>query len=224
MKFEVRNRYSGKMQFVAEIDCDEDEAYEVKLGLAVDWGVKNKVDLRWANLSGADLREADLWGADLSRAYLSGADLRGAYLNGADLSGADLSEADLRGANLRGAYLRGAYLNGAKGLPQLTSAQLSIIPDEGDVIGWKKCRSNVIVKLRIPHGAKRSNATGRKCRAEYADVLEVIGAEVGISQHDDKTKYHVGQRVTCDKWEEDRFEECAGGIHFFITRIEAENY
>jgi hypothetical protein len=40
------------------------------------------------------------------------------------------------------------------------------------------------VKLRIPAAARRSSATGRKCRAEFAEVLEVIGAEFGVSQHD----------------------------------------
>lgn len=46
----------------------------------------------------------------------------------------------------------------------------------------------------------------------------------GISSHDRKTTYAPGSRVTCDKWGENWQEECAGGIHFFITRIEAENY
>jgi len=46
----------------------------------------------------------------------------------------------------------------------------------------------------------------------------------GISSHDRKTTYAPGSRVTCDKWDENWQEECAGGIHFFITRIEAENY
>jgi len=168
MKFEVKNRYTGNVQFVAEIDCDESAEYSIKLGLAVKWGVKAM---------------------------------------------ADLSEANLYGANL----------SGADDIPEIAKAQTLITP-EGDIVGWKKCQGGVIVKMLIPSSAKRHNATGRKCRAEYADVMEVVGAEVGISKHDGMTEYRVGQRVTCDKWGEDRFEGCAGGIHFFITRIEAENY
>lgn len=38
----------------------------------------------------------------------------------------------LLGADLRGADLRGANLS------ELTVAQTSILPDEGDIIGWKK--------------------------------------------------------------------------------------
>lgn len=48
------------------------------------------------------------------------------------LLGAYLRYADLRYADLRGADLRGANLS------ELTVAQTSILPDEGDIIGWKK--------------------------------------------------------------------------------------
>jgi hypothetical protein len=87
------------------------------------------------------------------------------------------------------------------------------------------CQNGVLVRLFIPSKAKRSNASGRKCRAERAKVLEVIGAEVGISKHDSTFTYKVGQWVRpTNGWNEDRWKECAGGIHFFLTRIEAENY
>jgi len=84
--------------------------------------------------------------------------------------------------------------------------------------------NGVIVKLQIPAKAKRSHAFGRKCRAEYAKVLQVIGADVGISNHDEKTEYRKGETVKPDSFSDDWKEECANGIHFFITRIEAENY
>jgi hypothetical protein len=81
---------------------------------------------------------------------------------------------------------------------------------------------SVLVKVLIPAKAKRSNAFGRKCRAAYVKVLEVIGAEIGVSKHDGKTQYIKGKTVRCDHWEEDWTIECGGGIHFFITRAEAE--
>jgi uncharacterized protein YjbI with pentapeptide repeats len=282
MKFAIKNRFTGEIQFTAEIKCAKDEVESVKIGLAVRWAIETRADLSGADLSradlsradlsranlsgadlsradlsradlsgaylsgadlsGADLSRANLSGADLSRAYLSGADLSGAdlsraYLSGADLSGADLSRANLSGAYLSGAdlsgadlsgadlsraNLSGAYLSGAKNA-EYAIASTCILPD-GDLIGWKKCRAGIIVKVRIPETAKRSHAFGRKCRAEFVDVLEVIGAEIGIAQHDGKTEYRVGQRVHPDKWDEDWQEECAGGIHFFITRLEAEGY
>jgi hypothetical protein len=195
-------------------------------------------DLREADLSGADLREADLSGADLSGAdlrlaNLSGADLSLADLSGADLSGADLKEANLSGANLREALLReadlreadlsGADLREAHDI-QYVLAQSSILPETGPIWGWKKCRSGVLVKLVVGNTAKRSNATGRKCRAEHVKVLEVIGAEVGISRYNPQVQYRVGEIVRCDKWNDDRWTECGGGIHFFLTKIEAERY
>ena len=80
--FEIKNRFSAAVQFVAEIACDDSASYSTKMGLAVQWAVKSR---------------ADLSGADLSGAYLSGADLSGADLHGADLRMADLSGADLGG-------------------------------------------------------------------------------------------------------------------------------
>jgi hypothetical protein len=92
------------------------------------------------------------------------------------------------------------------------------------LIGWKKCRDGVIVKLRIPADAKRSHAFGRKCRAEFVDVLEVIGAAEGVSDHDRSIKYVAGKRVTPNSFDDNWQAECSSGIHFFITRLEAENY
>jgi hypothetical protein len=227
IKFNVTNRFTGKLAFTAEIDCAEDTTHSVKIGLAVKWALKTGADLRDADLRDADLRDADLCGADLRDADLRDADLCGADLRDADLRDADLRDADLRDADLRdadlcGADLRGADLRGAKNA-ELSIARTRILA-EGDLVCWKKCRDNVIVKLLIPAAAKRSHAFGRKCRAEYADVLEVVGAEVGISQHDGKTEYRAGTRVTSNKWDDNWQEECAGGIHFYITRIEAENH
>jgi Family of unknown function (DUF5758)/Pentapeptide repeats (8 copies) len=199
-------------------------------GAYLSYADLRNANLRNAYLRNANLRNAYLSGADLRNAYLSGADLRNAYLSGADLSGADLSGADLSGANLSGAYLigsdlsgadlSGAYLRNAKNIHKLVVAQTSIVAS-GDIIGWKKISGMVICKLLIPADAKRSNATGRKCRASFAIVLE----GEGVSLYDSKFKYRVGERVEPrEPFDENRWEECASGIHFFITREEAENF
>ena len=172
------------------------------------------------------LIEANLRGADLREANLRGADLRGADLREANLREADLRWADLREANLREADLRWADLNKDTKIDtdSLAFAETRFLP-EGDVIGYKKCRNNVIVKLLIPKEAKRSHAFGRKCRAEYAQVLEIFGAKIATSQHDGNFTYEVGDTVIPRvPFSEDWFNECESGIHFFITRIEAENY
>jgi hypothetical protein len=215
IKFDIKHRFTGAIAFTAEIDCTEDTLTSVKIGLSALWAIKTGADLRGADLRGADLRGADLYGADLYGADLYGANLRGADLRGADLRGADLYGADLRGADLYGANLRGAKS------ADLAIARTRILPD-GELIGWKMCKHNIIVKLRIPADAKRSHAFGRKCRAEYADVLDVIGSEMAVSLHDNETEYRPGVRVTAHKWDEHWQEECSGGIHFYITREEAE--
>jgi uncharacterized protein YjbI with pentapeptide repeats len=60
MQFDIRNRWTGVLQFSADIACDEDTPLRIKIGLAVKWAYK-----RDAVLSDADLRGADLSGADL---------------------------------------------------------------------------------------------------------------------------------------------------------------
>lgn len=178
-----------------------------------------------ACLLGAYLRYADLRDADLR-----GADLRGADLFLADLRGADLFRADLRGADLRGADLRGANLS------ELTVAQTSILPDEGDIIGWKKALAldgaPIIVKLLIPSDAKRSNSTGRKCRANKARILDLQDRQgnslppdtTAYSSFDPDFTYKKGETVHVEDFDTNRWNECAPGIHFFITRIEAVKY
>ena len=192
-------------------------------------------DLRDADLSGADLRYADLSGADLRHADLSDADLRYADLSGADLRVADLCDADLSGADLRVADLHNADLRHAK-LPELTVAQTSILPDEGDIIGWGKAyvdsMTPVIVKLLIPSDAQRSNGTGRKCRASKARVLDLQDKQgsslppntTAHSSYDTDFEYKKGETVSVENFDTNRWNQCALGIHFFITRIEAVEY
>ena len=202
-------------------------------------------DLRSADLRSADLRCADLRCADLSDADLSDADLRCADLSDANLSDADLSAADLRCANLRCANLccanlrcadlSDADLHGAN-LSELTIAQTSILPDEGDIIGWKKAitldGAPIIVKLLIPADAQRSNATGRKCRASTARVLDLQDKQgnslppdtTAYSSFDLDFTYQKGETVHVEDFDTNRWDECAPGIHFFITRIEAIEY
>ena len=191
-------------------------------------------NLRSANLRSSDLRSADLYGANLSGANLRSADLYDADLYGANLSGADLYGADLSGANLRssdlsGADLRSADLSGAKYDEHTAFFALSC-PEEGDFVAWKKV-GKVIIKLRIPAEAKRSSATTRKCRCEYAEVLALQNLD-GTPYNDDnvvnnnyvKTIYKVGEIVHSDSWDSDRWNECSHGIHFFMTRDEVVRY
>ena len=154
------------------------------------------------------------------------ADLRDANLCGANLCGANLCGADLRVANLRDANLCGADLRDAKNAPFVPMA----CPDSGSFTAWKKAHGH-IVKLLIPEDARRSSATGRKCRCDKAIVvaIETVSGESAeldeiASDHDGTFIYKVGETVTEPNFCEDRFNECAEGIHFFINRQEAVDY
>lgn len=126
---------------------------------------------------------------------------------------ANLSYANLRGANLSYAELREADLIGAR-LPHFQ------VPD-GDLIVYKKLNDHSIATLLIPSHAKRTGSlVGRKCRADMAIVLEGNGGtggyRIGIS-------YQTGQEVYPDKYDDDIRVECTHGIHFYLTKQEAEN-
>ena len=90
----------------------------------------------------------------------------------------------------------------------------------------------VIVKLLIPSDAQRSNATGRKCRASKARVLDLQDKQgnslppdtTAYSGHDTDFTYKQGETVHVEDFDTNRWNECTPGIHFFITRIEAVEY
>ena len=144
----------------------------------------------------------------------------------ANLFGANLSRANLSRANLSEANLSEANLSRANNLHVPMSC-----PEEGSFIGFKKVRDDYIVKLYIPADAKRSSATSRECRCDKALVLSIInidGTEANVkkvfSKYDEDFEYEVGQIVSVDNFDDNRWNECAPGIHFFITRQEAVEY
>jgi hypothetical protein len=170
--------------------------------------------LRGANLQGADLRGADLQGANLQGAYLQGANLRGANLQGAYLQGADLQDANLQGADLRGADLQGANL-----------PAFQLCPQEGAFVAWKKVRGAVL-KLLVT-GKRTSSLVGRKCRASEVCVFEAFsapGETEFTSLYDPRFIYRVGETAREENYDDDIRVECTEGIHFFMTRKEAEEY
>ena len=124
------------------------------------------------------------------------------------------------------ADLSGADLYGAKNLADIQILRLQICPQTGSFTAFKKLRGGVVAKLQIPATAKRSNAAGgRKCRASKAKVIKFIGGEETeyMSQHDVAFIYRVGETVEPTKPFDDSWcEECASGIHFYLSFEEAE--
>lgn len=222
----IRNRWTGSVVF--EYTKERNTIAEAALE-----AIRCDANLHDADLCSADLRCANLHDADLSDANLRCANLSGADLRCADLRYANLSDADLRGADLRGADLRCANLSDADlcdaDLCDAKGCYLSC-PTEGSFIGWKKA-SGHIVKLRIPEDARRSSATKHKCRCDKAYVMEIQNMDgtratedTVRSDHDQNFVYTVGATVEVPDFDDNRWSECAPGIHFFIDRRAAVEY
>lgn len=117
------------------------------------------------------------------------------------------------------------------------SGTLLKCPEEGSFTGFKKIflgNNPLLCKLEIPADAKRSSAFGRKCRCSKAKVLEIWGKDCdgdylvpisrGYSYHDHTFEYKVGETIYPDSFDDNRWDECSNGIHFFITKQEAIDY
>ena len=191
-------------------------------------------DLSYANLRNADLHNVNLYGVNLSYADLHKVDLSRAILSWANLNCTDLSYANLYGADLLNANLHSTDLNGAILYNVKYNCNTNFLalqcPEEGSFIGYKKARGH-IVKLEILSDAKRSSATTRKCRCSAAKVLSITtldgrddGTQFISSGRDSNFIYRVGEIVRVDDFDENRWNECSTGIHFFITRDEAVKY
>ena len=185
-------------------------------------------DLRYADLRGADLRGANLRYADLYNADLRYADLYNANLRGANLNNADLNNADLRYTNLNDANLNNVNLNNAKTNIYTVGYNLAC-PEEGSFIGYKKA-GKYIVKLLIMEDSKRNSATTLKCRCDKAKVLDIEEIDTGrkiesvSSDYNINFIYKVGEIVKVDDFDENRWNECSSGIHFFVNKQNAIQY
>ena len=164
--------------------------------------------LHWLN------RDCENWEsmrADLHNADMSYANMSGVNMSYANMCGANMSYTNIIGANLHGANMRGA-----------DKLRKGIKLSE-PIIGWKKCKNNVLVKLEIPRGAIVFSINNSKCRTDEAKVLEIIGADRAYSKHK-FFSYYVGDVIEVFNFNCEYNVECAEGIHFFRTREEAENY
>ena len=159
-------------------------------------------------------------------------DFHGANFHDANFIGANFHDADFCGANFCGANFCGANnINEVISFANIANTALCMqCPEEGSFIGFKKADGG-IVKLRVTESAKRSSATTHKCRCSEAEVLEIQNMDGTksertsvISKYDRNFIYSVGTIVSVSDFDDDRWNECARGIHFFLSRQEAVNY
>ena len=173
----------------------------------------------------ADLCETDLRWVNFRGNNLSGANLRGADLRGANLYMVSLCGANLHGVNLYGVNFHGAVLREAKNLNFPIAC-----PEKGSFTAFKKA-GVYIIELEIPSDALRSSSTTRKCRCSKAKVVSITNLDGTpsdvksvASNYDSEFIYNLGETVKVPNFDTNRWNECAPGIHFFITRQEAVDF
>lgn len=128
------------------------------------------------------------------------------------------------------------------------------MPKSGSFVAWKKVWVCVgiskytdherflyqaILKLRIPARAKRVmcryDNLFRKCRAERAFVEGVYsntsGRKIKLPKNhklrscwDPRFAYEIGKKVEPVSYDPSEYEICTPGIHFFMTKREAQSY
>ena len=185
-------------------------------------------NLRVANLTDADLTNVDLTCANLEGTNLTDADLRNANLKYTNLRCTDLTSANLENVDLWNANLINSKLVGIKTNINTMGYNLAC-PERGSFIGYKKA-DGCIIKLLILEDAKRSSATTFKCRCDKAKVLDIEDINTGKkiektkSDYDPEFIYRVGEIITAEDFDDNRWNECAPGIHFFMNKENAINY
>ena len=201
------------------------ESHQHYLNKDIDGWESMRADLSDKNLSGLNLKNANLKAVNLYKTNLRNANLRNADLNYTYLYKTDLSYADLRHANLNGAFFREANLLGTKIDYPIAC------PETGSFIGYKKAYYGYIVKLQICEDAKRSSATTKKCRCSKALVLAIENideSDSGLQEiesiYDPSFVYRVGEIAEEPDFDDNRWYECAPGIHFFMDRQDAVDY
>jgi uncharacterized protein YjbI with pentapeptide repeats len=210
----------------------------------------NYADLSGANLGDVNLNYAKCIYANFENAVLSDANIIGSFFDGSNFircnlcrtnlhdtyfRNANFENANLIGANMHGAIMTGANLDNVIVTQGTLFYHLSC-PEKGGFVAYKSAIQRdepcerVIVELFVAEDAKRSSATTRKCRCNKAKVLSITSLDgkqhydVASSFRDSSFLYNVGETVTVDNFDDDRWNECAPGIHFFLTRGEAVNY
>jgi hypothetical protein len=183
------------------------------------------------NFSAANLENCNFTGATMRGADFAFANLTNAVFQDACLIDSDFTCSDLTNANFKWASIFNSDFNEA----EFTNTIFSMsdygsirCPEEGSFIAFKKLRGGLICKLRIPEDALRSSATTNKCRASKAEVISIKNGdemvERGFSLFEDSFVYRVGDVVEADDFDENRWRECASGIHFFLTEQQAKDY
>ena len=182
-----------------------------------------------ANLSNVNFCSSQLVNVLLDDCDLQNANLKNTNLERASLRRVNLTYADIRGAKLYAAVLENAILDNIIFDDNTKNFRIHC-PEKGAFIAYKKGLNNLIVKLLIPSDARRVSSTMNCCRCDKAKVLEIKNFE-GTKFFDEAWStvaegfcYKLGEWVYAENFNEDRWYDSTGGIHFWMTEDEAKAY
>lgn len=107
-------------------------------------------------------------------------------------------------------------------------------PQKGSFTAFKKVVGKdwpLILEIEVPADAKRSSAHGNKCRCSKAKAIALYNPDgtpsketKAHSKKNDGFVYEIGKVAVPDAFDENRWEECSNGIHFFMSFEEARDY
>ena len=180
-------------------------------------------------LNGANFENSSVENALFDGCPLRGANFKNAVMVTASFRYCDMRECNIEDANLYGAVLEYANLEGIISNEGTQWFRLHC-PETGAVLGYKKCINDRMVQLLIPADAKRTSATLPSCRCSKAKVLTIKSFdykenfEEAWSLVDENFIYKKGEWVEVKDFNEDRWMDSTTGIHFWMTRKEAQDY
>lgn len=181
------------------------------------------------NLSNTNFYASELVNVLLDDCNLQSANLKNTNLERASLRRVNLTYADIRGAKLYAAVLENAILDNIIFDDKTENFRIHC-PEQGAFVAYKKGLDNLIIKLLIPSDARRVSSTMNCCRCDKAKVLEIKNFE-GTKFFDEAWStvaenfcYKLGEWVYAENFNEDRWYDSTGGIHFWMTEEEAKAY
>ena len=202
------------------------------------------MDLSGADFSNADftlssfqntvLNEVNFENSSVENALFDGCSMKRACFKNASMMTAsfrycDMKECNIEDENLFGAVLEHANLEGIVSNEGTQWFRLHC-PETGAFLAYKKCVNDRMVQLLVPADAKRTSATLPSCRCNKAKVLTIKSFDYeenfdeAWSLVDENFVYKKGEWVEVKNFNEDRWMDSTTGIHFWMTRKEAQDY
>lgn len=194
----------------------------------------SNIDFSWSDIRNVSFKNSILRKCSFDNSLFidtdfSNSDLRGSSFAGANLRKCVLFSCDARGVNFYNSLLEGADLENIL-TDESTQYFRLRCPESGYFKGYKKCFNQRMVTLLIPKDAGRSSATSNTCRCSKARVLEISNLDrtkfytEAYSYVDSNFVYRLGEMAVATNYNEDRWSDSTGGIHFYMTWDEAAGY